>query len=52
MIETLARIDGYMEKGMYALFRIYGTLTIQDLWNAGYKEGVILSGLKRSSLNS
>ena len=46
MINILSRIDGYTAKGIYTLIYLYGTVTLEDLMNAGYKESIALIALR------
>jgi hypothetical protein len=46
MKDTLRRIADYTAKGMYLVIRTYGTATVRDFYDAGYKESAIYRGLE------
>ena len=47
MKDTLARIAGGTEKGIYLVIKIYGTATFQDLIDCGFKEGMIIKSVRK-----
>ena len=46
MKHILAQIKDYTAKGIYLVIREFGTSTLQDLMDHGYKEGSIFKALK------